>query len=106
LGKRKRSNEKGKEMSPIEAVNVLAEQGQKSFTFPESKGRCAGLALARQLGPDATVDACLEGLQDWNAHLAYAAVDAIEKGNGEVKREGRTLTITLPEYWGRIGTVG
>jgi len=45
------------------------------------------------------VDAAMTMLEDWNAHLAVAAVAAIEKGQGKVTRKGRKLTIILPEWW-------
>ena len=44
-------------------------------------------------------DAALYMLQDWNAHLAYALVATVQKGDGTVERRGRTVTVVLPEWW-------
>jgi len=64
-----------------------------------SRGQCIGIAFARLSEPQEVVDAAMTMLEDWNAHLAVAAVAAIEKGQGKVTRKGRKLTIILPEWW-------
>lgn len=84
------------------ALKVVERFGQQGFTSEQSQGKCIGLALARLVGSPVVVDAAIAGLEDWNGHLSVAAVSAIERGHGTVTREGRTLTIILPEWWGKI----
>jgi hypothetical protein len=50
---------------------------------------------------DSVVDAAIAMLEDWNYHLAVAAIAAIQKGQGKVERLRRHLTIELPEHWDR-----
>ena len=81
------------------AMQVLAAYGRTRFckTANPTSGQCIGLAVASCT--DAVVDAAMAMLEDWNYHLAVAAVAAIEKGQGTAKRNGRTLSIMLPRHW-------
>ena len=84
------------------AVEVLAEYGRTRFceSVTPSYGQCVGIAVASCT--DAVVDAAVTMLEDWNYHLAVAAIAAIQRGQGTVKRKGRQLTIELPEHWGGL----
>ena len=84
------------------AIEVLASYGRTRYV-PEAKptiGQCIGIAIAACT--DAVVDAAMEMLEDWNYHLAVAAIAAIQHGQGKVERQGRHLTIELPEHWDRL----
>ena len=93
-------------MDRKQAVETLETIGRKGFT-PEaqdriSRGQCIGHALAYAIDSNAATDAAMELLEAWNGHLSVACIDAIEHGKGQVTREGRTLTIILPEHWAKI----
>ena len=85
-----------------QAVEVLAQYGRTRFceSANPSRGQCIGIAVSACT--DSVVDAAVEMLEDWNYHLAVAAIAAIQKGQGTVRREGRHLTIELPEHWDRL----
>jgi hypothetical protein len=81
------------------AVQTLQAYGRTRFckTSNPSSGQCIGLAVSACT--DSVVDAAMEMLEDWNYHLAVAAIAAIQQGQGRVERKGRRLTIVLPEHW-------
>ena len=84
------------------AVEVLARYGQTRFckSATPSHGQCIGIAVSAVT--DAVVDATIEMLQDWNYHLAVAAIAAIQHGQSKVERRGRHLSIELPEHWDKL----
>jgi hypothetical protein len=43
-------------------------------------------------------------LEQHNSHLTAACIAALAKGGdfGDFKRKGRTVTITLPEFWDQV----
>lgn len=83
------------------ALEVLKKYGKAGYcrTAQVTDGHCIGLAVARLTCGTEVVKAATTMLEDWNAHLATAAIAAIEQGQGTVERKGRQLTITLPEWW-------
>jgi hypothetical protein len=84
------------------AVETLALYGRKRFTSEAdpTPGMCIGMAVSACTGD--VVDAAMEMLEDWNYHLAVAAIAAIQKNQGTFKRKGRILTIKLPKHWDRL----
>lgn len=90
--------------SALRALATLVKFGREGFK-PEAKvgmGRCLGKAIAALNGELVVVDAAMESLEQWNGHLSVAVIGAIEKGGeeyGKVVRQGRILTIVLPESW-------
>ena len=84
-----------------DALAVLEKHGRKIFRKASqvSRGEAIGAAIYYQLGSQDCGMLAKEVLEQWNAHLAAAAIDAIEFQQGTVIREGRLLTITLPEWW-------
>ena len=93
-------------MDMTQAVEALETRGRKYYTKESqsriSRGSAIGAALAYAIDAPAATDAAMELLEAWNGHLSVACIDAIEKGRGQVTREGRTLTIILPEHWAKI----
>ena len=85
-----------------QAVEVLALYGRNRFceSANPSRGQCIGIGVSACT--DAVVDAATEMLEDWNYHLCVAAIAAIQRGQGTVRRDGRHLTIELPEHWDRL----
>ncbi len=83
------------------ALAVLEKHGRKIFRKASqvSRGQAIGGAIYYQLGNEACCQLAMEVLEQWNAHTSVAAIAAIEMQQGTVKRDGRTLTITLPEWW-------
>jgi hypothetical protein len=91
-----------KEASKIRAaLAVLEKYGRSMFHNGScvSTGTAVGAAIYSVMGAQDCVMMAVEALEQWNAHLAVAAIAAIEQGKGTVHREGRHLTITLPEWW-------
>jgi len=83
-----------------DALDVLERHGRRVLRGKDvSRGRAIGCAIYYQLGAQDCTMLAKEALEQWNAHLAVAAIDAIECGRGTVKRDGRLLTINLPEWW-------
>ena len=96
-----------------EAYTTLVAYGQSKHTGRVSEGEALGyacFALEMASDPAATIEksckvvteAAMEMLTQWNGHLSVAAIDAIENGKGKVTRDGRFLSIILPEHWGRL----
>jgi hypothetical protein len=85
-----------------QAVEVLAQYGRTRFckTASTTRGTCIGKAVSAVT--DDVVDAAISMLEDWNYHIAVAAISAIQQGQGTVLREGRHLTIELPEHWDKM----
>lgn len=84
------------------AFETLVAFGRDAFSqasTPPSEGTCIGYSVyAFTAG---VVDAAMEMLEQWNYHLCVAAIAAIQErdNSGSCKREGRKLTIELPEWW-------
>jgi hypothetical protein len=98
MSKEAAGNEKGnKEIS--DALAVLAKHGRVGFYDPTkvSRGTAVGHAIWLPLDVSGCFDMAKEVLEEWNMHLAVAALDALN--NGSFKHKGRKLTITLPEHW-------
>jgi hypothetical protein len=90
--------------SALRAIATLVKFGRQGFV-PEARvgmGKCLGKAIAALNDDRVVVDAAIESLEQWNGHLSVAAIGAIEKGLGKVERDGRTLTIILPESWENV----
>ena len=85
-----------------QAVELLAQYGRSRFceSASHSHGQCIGIAVSACT--DSVVDAAVEMLEDWNYHLCVAAIGAIQQGQGTVQREGRHLSIELPEHWANL----
>ena len=84
------------------AVNLLIRYGRMGWDVRVPDGQAFGSAVAPIIGNDEVARAAMAMLEDWNGHLSVAAIDAIEHGNGKVKRVGRELKITLPAHWSRM----
>ena len=83
------------------AIATLIDYGRSCYC-PTAKvrvGDSIGMAVARCTDAVTCADAAFVMLEDWNGHLSAACIDAIERGRGEVDRQGRRLTITLPTWW-------
>ncbi len=79
---------------------ALVEYGRSAFHSSEaSRGQCIGYSIYAACDAAEVIDAALEMLEQWNAHLSVAALRAIERGDGKVVRKGRKLTIILPKHW-------
>lgn len=85
------------------AIDTLEAFGREGFVREArdkvSRGTAIGVAIHCFCHLPDCVDAAFQMLDEKNAHLAAAALAAIEKGQGEVKRDGRDLHITLPPWW-------
>ena len=66
------------------------------------RGRKLGAVIYGHLDFSQGVELAHEVLEQNNAHLAAACISAIHEGEGKVRRRGKTLTITLPEWWEKI----
>ena len=86
------------------AFKTLTDHARKAFckTADVSIGTLIGHAVYAMHDTGVCVDAAIEMLEECNAHLSVAAINAIEKGRGQVIRKGRTLTIILPQHWDKI----
>ena len=95
-----------------EAFAVLEAYGRQGFSDPTSPsvGQAIGHAVYACFTPETCNQIAREALEGWNAHLAVAALDAIDKGRhgqghrgnppfGSVTCEGRDLKIRLPKEW-------
>lgn len=87
-----------------EAVNALWDEGRQRYAGQGSKGMAVGAILWRHLSPRNCIDASIEMLEQHNSHLTAACIAALAKGGdfGDFKRKGRTVTITLPEFWDQV----
>lgn len=83
------------------AVEVLRSFGRNRLNedAQHSYGACVGLGIASVT--DSVLDASMAMLEDWNYHVAVAAIAALQgmPGQGTATRKGCTLTILLPEHW-------
>jgi hypothetical protein len=93
------------------ALEVLMAMGRNGFREPEkvSIGKALGFSLYSLLDWQHIADAAETGLEQWNAHLLVAVMQAIRAGEngdpetrGKYERDGRTVTITLPKWWAEI----
>lgn len=84
-----------------QAADILEAYGSSRYcpSARDKMTRGAKIGMALAAVTDDVVNVAVEMLQDWNFHLSVAAILAIEIGQGTVQREGRHLTITLPEHW-------
>jgi len=87
-----------------DAISTLATAGRncKCPTAHVSRGTAIGHSLYGRMDYNTCIACAIEMLEQWNGHLSVAAIDAIEHGRGMVHREGRLLTIELPEHWGPL----
>ena len=101
------------EANAREAYKTLVAYGQSKHTTTVSEGEALGHAcfsMEMSCDPSATTeksckvvtDAAMEMLTQWNGHLSVACINAIENGKGKVTRDGRFLSIILPEHWGKF----
>lgn len=82
-----------------QAKQILKTEGKKYFcpTAKPTGGECIGAALFHTTDPATILDIAITSLEQWNYHLAVAALIAIKEN--KFKKIGKTLTVTLPEYW-------
>jgi hypothetical protein len=83
-----------------EAIATLEQYGRAAFAKSETRrGTAIGYALYGLMSAAEVVDVAIEALEEWNGHLSVAALRAIERGDGEISRQGRDLRIRLPKHW-------
>jgi len=84
------------------AFHVLEQFGRQQFCEStrndQTEGQCIGIGISAFTGDVVAVAKTV--LQDWNYHMEMAVITAIQ--SGDCTREGRIVTLTLPEHWDKM----
>jgi len=83
------------------AMDVIARYGRAGFcaTSEVTRGECIGMAVYSRNDADICCNAAIEMLEEWNFHFEVALLNAVQRGQGRVRRNGRFVKITLPKHW-------